>query len=61
MKTNDDGLTRFYPHLHGLFSYAWDKHLNRHRLNGDYQVCTNLLCRICWWLENWLWYAGRAY
>lgn len=45
--------------LSKLFSWAWFRHLELHE-DAQYEVCDRLVCRICWTLENWLWYGGRA-
>ena len=28
--------------------------------DGQYEHCEYLICRLTWWLENWLWYGGKA-
>jgi len=45
--------------LSGIFSAAFDRH-QQQRHNADYEVCRAWLCRLFWWLENWLWYGGKA-
>ncbi len=44
-----------------FFHWAYFRHINNHdRNNADYEVCRNLICRLAWALENWLWYGGKA-
>ena len=42
-----------------LFAWAFLRHCDDNP-NADYEVCDKLVCRIAWWLENWLWYGGEA-
>lgn len=47
--------------LSRLFSWAWCRHLeniNDHN-SGEYEVCSNLVCRVVFGIENWLWYDRK--
>ena len=47
--------------MYRLFGWAFLRHEDHEsQTNADYEVCSNPICRIAWWLENWLWYGGEA-
>ena len=43
-----------------LFCWAYARHWRKHARRGGYEVCRGFICRVCWWLENRLWYGGEA-